>query len=44
LGEYLADYTVPQHPEDGIFFGWFFLGLSVVALGAVVVTKLLGLW
>lgn len=36
-------YTAPHHPEDGIFFGWFYLGLAVIVLGGLM-TRLLGLW
>jgi hypothetical protein len=42
-GVWSGSYTVPHHPEDGIFFGSIFLGLAAIAVGGVG-ARLLGLW
>ena len=38
-----GSWTVPHHPQDGIFFGWFYLSLALVVLGGLA-ARLLGLW
>jgi len=38
-----GSYTVPHHPEDGYFFGFFFLGLAVLALGGLI-ARVLHVW